>query len=142
MAKGFTYKSYSFVDKDPIIDEIRTVFQDSGVTKQWIEEQSGVTSATLHAWFEGKTRRPQAATVNAVLASATLGCRLESRSTRSRRSDGKNSEGTMSVNFKVEFTISGEALFALFAKLLPIEDISIEEVLSRVEATPRLAPPR
>ena len=28
---------------------------------------------------------------------------------------------------KVVFTISGEALFALFAKLLPIEDISIEE---------------
>ena len=67
MAKGFTYKSYSFVDKDPIIDEVRTVFQNAGVTKQWIEEESGVTAQTLHHWFEGKTRRPQAATVNAVL---------------------------------------------------------------------------
>ena len=67
MAKGFTYKSYSFVDKDPIIDEVRTVFQDAGVTKQWIEENSGVTAQTLHHWFEGKTRKPQAATINAVL---------------------------------------------------------------------------
>ena len=65
--KGFTYKSYNFADKDPIIDSVRTVFQDAHVTKQWVEDESGVTSATLHAWFEGKTRRPQAATINAVL---------------------------------------------------------------------------
>ena len=67
MAKGFTYKSYSFLEKDPIIDEVRTVFQDAGVTKQWVEENSGVTAQTLHHWFDGKTRRPQAATINAVL---------------------------------------------------------------------------
>ena len=45
----------------------------------------------------------------------------------------------MSVDYKVKFTISGEALFALFAKMLPIDDVSIEEVLSGVEPTPRLA---
>jgi hypothetical protein len=67
MAKGFIYKSYNFTDKDPIIDEVRTVFQDAGVTKQWVEDHSGVTSTTLHSWFEGKTRKPQAATINAVL---------------------------------------------------------------------------
>lgn len=71
---GFTYKSYSFTEKDPIIDEVRTVFQDSGKTKQWVEDESGVTSTTLRAWFEGKTRKPQAATVNAVLRS--LGYKL------------------------------------------------------------------
>jgi transcriptional regulator with XRE-family HTH domain len=64
--KGFTYKSYSFTDKDPIIDEIRTVVQDSGVSYRQIEEESGVTSWTLRSWFDGKTRRPQAATLNAV----------------------------------------------------------------------------
>lgn len=67
--KGFTYKSYSFIDKDPIIDEVRTVFQTAGVSKQWVEDHSGVTSTTLHSWFDGKTRRPQAATINAVLRS-------------------------------------------------------------------------
>jgi len=67
--KGFTYKSYNFVDKDPIIDEIRSVYQDSGVNYRWISEHSGVAPATLHNWFDGKTRRPQAATINAVLRS-------------------------------------------------------------------------
>jgi DNA-binding phage protein len=65
MAKGFIYKSYNFQDKDPIIDELRTVVGHT--TYKQIEEDSGVTSQTLRAWFGGKTRRPQAATVNAVL---------------------------------------------------------------------------
>jgi hypothetical protein len=63
---GFTYKSYSFTDKDPIIDEIRTVIKDSGTSYAWIEDQSGVTTQTLRAWFYGTTRKPQAATINAV----------------------------------------------------------------------------
>ena len=65
--KGFTYKSYNFVDKDPIIDEIRTIVQDSGSTYKQIHEDSGVSTATLSAWFAGDTRRPQAASINAVL---------------------------------------------------------------------------
>jgi len=67
MGKGFTYKSYSFVDKDPIIDEVRGVFNASGATYKSIEADSGVTYQTMRNWFEGKTRRPQAATLNAVL---------------------------------------------------------------------------
>ena len=65
--KGFTYKSYNFVDKDPIIDEIRTIVQDSGSTYKQIHEDSGVSANTLSAWFSGDTRKPQAATINAVL---------------------------------------------------------------------------
>jgi transcriptional regulator with XRE-family HTH domain len=64
---GFTYKSYSFMDKDPIIDEIRTIYQDSGVNYKWISDNSGVSAATLTAWFSGTTKKPQAATINAVL---------------------------------------------------------------------------
>jgi hypothetical protein len=71
---GFTYKSYSFLDKDPIIDEIRTVIKDSGVSHKWIEEESGVTAVTLRAWFYGTTKKPQAATINAVARS--LGYKL------------------------------------------------------------------
>jgi hypothetical protein len=67
MAKSFTYKSYNFLEKDPIIDEIRTVYQDSGFTYKQIHEDSGVSTSTLSSWFDGATRRPQAATVNAVL---------------------------------------------------------------------------
>lgn len=64
---GFTYKSYSFVSKDPIIDEIRTVYQESGANYAWVHEHSGVSTTTLSHWFNGDTRKPQAATVNAVL---------------------------------------------------------------------------
>jgi transcriptional regulator with XRE-family HTH domain len=67
MAKNFTYKSYNFVDKDPIIDEIRTIVQDSGSTYKQIHDDSGVSAATLSNWFAGETRRPQAASINAVL---------------------------------------------------------------------------
>jgi transcriptional regulator with XRE-family HTH domain len=61
------YKSYNFVDKDPIIDEVRTVMQDSGITYAEIEARSGVKGETLRRWFEGKTKRPLASTVRAVL---------------------------------------------------------------------------
>jgi hypothetical protein len=71
---GFTYKSYNFVDKDPIIDEVRTVFAQSGATYRWVEEHSGVTHQTLRNWFDGETKRPQAASINAVLRS--LGFKL------------------------------------------------------------------
>jgi hypothetical protein len=64
---GFTYKSYNFIDKDPLIDEIRTVFDEAQVTYKWVEDESGVTAKTLSKWFDGKTKRPQAATINAVL---------------------------------------------------------------------------
>jgi hypothetical protein len=71
---GFTYKSYNFIDKDPMIDEIRTIVENSGATYRWVHENSNVATATLSAWFDGKTRRPQAATMNAVLRS--LGFKL------------------------------------------------------------------
>jgi hypothetical protein len=71
---GFTYKSYNFVDKDPMIDEIRTIWEQSGATYKWINGESGVSTQTIAKWFDGKTRRPQAATMNAVLRS--LGFKL------------------------------------------------------------------
>lgn len=67
MPKNFTYKSYNFLNKDPIIDEIRTVVQLTGRTYRQIHEDSGVSVDTLVHWFSGTTRKPQAATVNAVL---------------------------------------------------------------------------
>jgi hypothetical protein len=66
---GFTYKSYNFIDKDPIIEEVRAVYQNSGANLKWIEANSGVTVNTIYGWFYGKTKKPQAATINAVLRS-------------------------------------------------------------------------
>jgi transcriptional regulator with XRE-family HTH domain len=64
---GFTYKSYNFTDKDPIIDEVRTLYEEAGVNYKWISDESGVSQGTLTNWFSGTTKRPQAATINAVL---------------------------------------------------------------------------
>ena len=61
------YKSYNFIDKDPVIDELRTVFRRYGIKYQYVEDRSGVTTQTLRNWFEGKTKRPLNSTVEAVL---------------------------------------------------------------------------
>jgi DNA-binding phage protein len=61
------YKSYSFRDKDPIIDKIRTVIQDESASYKEIHEASGVATTTLYQWFDGETKRPQFATIMAVV---------------------------------------------------------------------------
>ena len=69
------YLSYNFVDKDPIIDKLRTLIQRDGWTYPQIQEKSGVTVQTLYNWFSGPTRKPQYATVMAVVRA--LGYRME-----------------------------------------------------------------
>ena len=71
---GFTYKSYNFVDKDPMIDQLRTVVEKAGVTYKALSDDSGVSPQTISNWFAGETRKPQAATMNAVLRA--IGYRL------------------------------------------------------------------
>jgi DNA-binding phage protein len=61
------YTSYNFVDKDPIIDKMRSMVKREGLKYGKISELSGVSATTMHNWFEGKTRRPQYATVMAVV---------------------------------------------------------------------------
>ncbi len=60
------YRSYNFKNFDPVIDKVRTIVEDSGQTYKRVSEDSGVSRTTLGNWFNGKTRRPQFATVNAV----------------------------------------------------------------------------
>lgn len=62
------YKSYSFKDKDPIIDRVRTIYDDGDNTYAKVSEASGVSPTTLFNWFEGPTRRPQYATIAAVVS--------------------------------------------------------------------------
>ena len=61
------YRSYSFVDKDPAIDQVRTAVNDAGLTYPQVAELSDVSVGTLVSWFHGKTRRPQDATIMAVM---------------------------------------------------------------------------
>lgn len=60
------YRSYNFVDKDPVIDRMRTIVADEGLSYKDIHIISGVSAGTLSNWFEGETRRPQYATIAAV----------------------------------------------------------------------------
>lgn len=64
--RTFLYRSYNFVDKDPVIDRIRTLVQDEGLSNDQVHIISGVSASTLTSWFEGETRRPQYATIAAV----------------------------------------------------------------------------
>ena len=66
------YQSYVFRDKDPAIDAIRTVMQDHFGKRNLdhadyaeVEEQGGPTAGCIKSWFEGKTKRPQNATLEA-----------------------------------------------------------------------------
>lgn len=62
---------YRFIDKDPVIDVIRTEAQRYGnlshdqLSKLSVE--SGVSVSTLHNWFFGETRRPQSLSTRFVL---------------------------------------------------------------------------
>lgn len=69
MTKFIKYKSYSFVDKDPIIDRVRTIIADEGVSYTDVHVLSDVAVSTLYNWFEGKTKRPSHCTVAAVVNS-------------------------------------------------------------------------
>jgi transcriptional regulator with XRE-family HTH domain len=60
------YKTYSFKDKDPVIDRLRTMIQKEGLTYSEIAELSGVSVQTMYNWFDGAVRKPQYATVCAV----------------------------------------------------------------------------
>lgn len=68
MARIKLYRTYRFMDKDPVIDELRTMIQDEGLMKklQIVSRLSGVSVAALVNWFNGDTKRPQNASAMAV----------------------------------------------------------------------------
>jgi hypothetical protein len=62
---------YRFIDKDPVIDVIRTEAQRYGNLSHrqlsQIAMDSGVSVSTLQNWFNGDTRRPQSLSTRFVL---------------------------------------------------------------------------
>jgi hypothetical protein len=60
------YRSYVFKDKDPVIDQIRTLMSDEDLTVSQVSTLSFVSASTIHNWMHGETRRPQSASVEAV----------------------------------------------------------------------------
>lgn len=80
---------YRFIDKDPVIDVIRTEAQRYGnLSRQQLAKlglKSGVSVSTLDNWFNGDTRRPQSLSTRFVLEA--LGVKIIYR----RESDGRDS---------------------------------------------------
>lgn len=67
MARVQIYRTYNWIDKDPIIDAVRTVVKsDEKLKNNMVHEISGVSTTTLDNWFDGSTRKPQNSTVTAV----------------------------------------------------------------------------
>lgn len=68
MAPLNLYRTYRFIDKDPVIDEIRTLVKDEGLINKLsiVHELSGVSTSTLENWFNGGTKSPQNRTICAV----------------------------------------------------------------------------
>jgi hypothetical protein len=68
---NFSYASYVFRkdEQDPIVDKIRTIFNEHGDTIGHVAQAAGVSPATLSNWFSGKTRKPQFCTTAAVIRS-------------------------------------------------------------------------
>ncbi|WP_442784050.1 hypothetical protein [Collimonas fungivorans] len=67
------YKTYSFRNKDPIIDIMRTALQDeakaTGISERKMQriacELSGLSPGTPTGWFRKGVKRPQFASLNA-----------------------------------------------------------------------------
>jgi transcriptional regulator with XRE-family HTH domain len=59
-------KSYNFVEKRPVIDEMRTLIDHTEYRK--VADETNVSRTTLRNWFSGKTVSPKTVTVNKVLA--------------------------------------------------------------------------
>lgn len=60
------YRTYRFIDKDPIIDAVRTCIQDEKLKYHQVGQLSGVSDGTVKNWLEGETRRPTNITLTAV----------------------------------------------------------------------------
>jgi hypothetical protein len=63
MAGFVKYKSYSFVDKDPIIDAFRTLRGKSKTSYSDVQAEGGPTAGTVRNWEHGKVKRPHFASV-------------------------------------------------------------------------------
>jgi transcriptional regulator with XRE-family HTH domain len=104
------YRSYNFVDKDPVIDKVRTLVAREGLKHKDVERISGVSSTTLHNWFDGQTRRPQFATVAAVTSSLGYSAKfVKSKQVNFEREIAKAAEEIAELKEKLERRRTAEA---------------------------------
>lgn len=71
MARIKILRTYRFMDKDPVIDEIRTALQDERLMERLgiAADLASLSPSTLRNWFHGDTRKPQFASAMAIMSS-------------------------------------------------------------------------
>jgi hypothetical protein len=89
MARLHIYRTYRWIDKDPVIYAVKTVIRDEKLKNKAVHEITGVGAATLDGWFNGDTRQPKNSTVTAVTSG--LGY---------VRHDKLNPDGTVEISFE------------------------------------------
>lgn len=60
------YRTYSFVDEDPILGIMLSLVDDSKLSISEVNERTNVSKTTLYNWRQRKTKRPQFCTIAAV----------------------------------------------------------------------------
>jgi hypothetical protein len=64
-------RTYRFIDKDPVCDECRTIINDEGLSKRLsiVATLANLHPSTVKNMLHGATKKPQNATVMAILTS-------------------------------------------------------------------------
>jgi len=80
----YTFRNewYPIKDKDPIIDRLKTMAADEGVSPYQAALLSGLSAATPKNWFDGPTRRPQFCSI--IAFSRALGYEMDFHKKRTR----------------------------------------------------------
>lgn len=81
-ARIHIYRSYRFMDKDPIIDKCKTLIADEGIKEQHAALISDLSPTTLHNWFHGDTRRPHFSSIAALTRS--LGYEIDFKKSKNK----------------------------------------------------------
>ena len=68
MAVHKIFRTYRFIDKDPVIDELRTLLQDEGLFDQLakVAVLANLSYSTVYSLFHGETRRPHNSTASSI----------------------------------------------------------------------------
>lgn len=82
-ASNTFYQTYRFSarEKDPIIDQVRTMMDDTGTSVRELSEKTHLSESTVRNWIDGDTRKPQFASISA----AVIGMGFEFAIIRRRR---------------------------------------------------------
>ena len=70
-------RGYRWSERDPILDEVCRLITNSGLSAAAVAARAEITAATVNAWLSGHTKRPQNATIDAVLRALGFRRRIE-----------------------------------------------------------------